>query len=81
MSDRSTREELISWPDPLPESEAGGDDWERAEDPTIALARVEAALVAARNEIALLRARTARLQRDNERLESDLAERNARKPR
>jgi hypothetical protein len=75
MSERSNRGELLSWPEPLPESEGERADlaWEKAEDSSVALVRTEAALVAARNEIALLRARVARLQRDNERLESDLA--------
>ena len=79
MFERSTRGELLSWPDPLPE----GDDGERSDpprDPALALARTHAALVAARNENALLRARLARLERDNERLESDLADRRAREP-
>ena len=76
MSDRSMRGELLSWPDPAPESEGARADlaWEKAEDSGVRLARTEAALVAARNEIALLRARVARLERDNERLESDLTE-------
>lgn len=72
MSERSTRGELISWPDPLPEGEGEHDE--------VILARTGAALVAARNEVALLRARVARLERDNERLVSDLAERSPRKP-
>ncbi|HSO34580.1 MAG TPA: hypothetical protein VLT33_18730 [Labilithrix sp.] len=73
MSERPARGEMLSWPDPY---ESG--EFEPGE---ASPASAEAALVAARNEIALLRARVARLQRDNERLEADLAARSARPAR
>lgn len=82
MSERSIRGELLSWPESLGEGERERADvaWEAACDPEVLLARAGAALVAANREIALLRARVTQLQRDNERLQSDLAERRPRKP-
>jgi uncharacterized small protein (DUF1192 family) len=76
MAERRAREELLSWPDSY-ESHASG-EFEFGEPSP---ASAGAALVAARNEIALLRARVARLQQDNERLQAELDARNARSAR
>jgi hypothetical protein len=64
-----------------PSSEPASHALARRRDPTEALARAEAALVAARNEIALLRARVERLSEHNEQLEADLRELRSRGPR
>jgi hypothetical protein len=85
-SGRDRNESLLSWPEPLVDEvsfEGGEDPSEeprprqsstRKRDPAEALALAEAALVAARNEIALLRARVERLTLANEQLEVDLRE-------
>lgn len=75
MSERSTRnDELKSWSDSEGGYEGdGGQVIDSSREPQVALLRAEAALAAARNEIALLRARVERLQEDNERLEERVA--------
>jgi hypothetical protein len=85
MSDPSRRdrhEELISWPEPLAEqvsidgstAPSQPKSAMRKREPGEALVLAEAALVAARNEIALLRARVERLTLANEALETELRE-------
>lgn len=74
MSDRTTRDEIKSWSPSEGSYEGdGGHAVDSAREPAVALLRAEAALAAARNEIALLRARVERLQEDNERLEQRVA--------
>ena len=76
MSERSTRnDEIKSWSDSEGGYEGdGGQVIDSSREPAVALLRAEAALAAARNEIALLlRARVERLQEDNERLEERVA--------
>ena len=75
MSERSTRDdEIKSWSDSEGGHEGdGGEVIDSSREPAVALLRAEAALAAARNEIALLRARVERLQEDNERLEERVA--------
>jgi hypothetical protein len=64
-----------------PSSEPASHALARRRDPGEALARAEAALVAARNEIALLRARVERLSEHNEQLEADLRALRSSRPR
>ena len=75
MSERSTRDdEIKSWSDSEGGYEGdGGQVIDSSREPAVALLRAEAALAAARNEIALLRARVERLHEDNERLEERVA--------
>jgi hypothetical protein len=90
MSEQSARKERLSWPDSdlartgerdtsdaawdAPSSEPPSHALAHRREPSEALARAEAALVAARNEVALLRARVERLSEHNEQLEADLRE-------
>lgn len=85
-SGRDRNESLLSWPEPLVDEVSfdGGpaaseaprprQSSTRKREPGEALVLAEAALVAARNEIALLRARVERLTLANEQLEADLRE-------